>query len=59
MVKRLARQEGILASVSAGAALVGCFQLARRIPREQHAVVVTVFADSGDKYLSERFWDED
>jgi cysteine synthase B len=58
LVKRLAREEGLLVSVSAGAALAGCFQVARRIPREQHAVIVTVFADSGDKYLSERFWDE-
>ncbi len=58
LVKRLAREEGLLVSISAGAALAGCFQLARRIPREQRAVVVTVFADSGDKYLSERFWDE-
>ncbi|MBI1750096.1 MAG: cysteine synthase family protein [Acidobacteria bacterium] len=59
LVKRLAREEGLLVSVSAGAALVGCFEVARRIPREQRAVIVTVFADSGSKYLSERFWDED
>jgi len=57
-VKRLAREEGLLVSVSAGAALAGCFQVARRIPRTEHAVIVTVFADSGDKYLSERFWEE-
>jgi cysteine synthase len=24
----------------------------------EEAVIVTVFPDSGDKYLSERFWDE-
>ena len=29
------------------------------IPAGQHAVMVTVFADSAAKYLSERFWDED
>ncbi len=59
LVKRLAREEGILASPSAGAALAGCFQVARSLPRGPHAVIVTVFPDSGDKYLSERFWEED
>jgi cysteine synthase B len=58
LVKRIAREEGLLVSPSAAAALVGCFAVAKEIPREQHAVMVTVFADSGSKYLSERFWDE-
>jgi len=58
LVKRIAREEGLLVSPSAAAALLGCFQVAQGIPREQHAVIVTVFADSGTKYLSERFWDE-
>jgi cysteine synthase B len=59
MVKRLAREEGLLVSPSAGAALAGCFQVAKTLPRGQRAVIVTVFPDSGDKYLSERFWEED
>jgi len=59
MVKRLAREEGLLVSPSAGAALTGCFQVAKTLPRGQQAVIVTVFPDSGDKYLSERFWEED
>ncbi len=58
MVKQLAREEGLLVSPSAAAALLGCFQVAKRIPRETRAVIVTVFADSGMKYLSERFWEE-
>ncbi len=58
LVKRLAREEGLLVSPSAAAALVGCFQVAARIPRAERAVVVTVFADSASKYLSERFWHE-
>lgn len=58
LVKRIAREEALLVSPSAAAALVGCFSVAKKIPREQHAVMVTVFADSGSKYLSERFWDE-
>jgi cysteine synthase B len=58
MTRRLAREEGILAGVSAGAALWACIDLARRIPRDEHAVIVTVFPDSGDKYLSDKFWSE-
>jgi S-sulfo-L-cysteine synthase (O-acetyl-L-serine-dependent) len=59
LAKRLAREEGILVGVSAGAALWTCMEVARRLPREEHAVIVTVFPDSGEKYLSERFWSED
>ena len=58
MVKRLAREEGLLVSPSAAAALNGCLQVASRIPVEEPAVMVTVFADSAAKYLSERFWDD-
>ena len=59
MVKRLAREEGLLVSPSAAAALNGCFAVASRIPAGERAVMVTVFADSAAKYLSERFWDEE
>jgi len=59
MVKRLAREEGLLVSPSAAAALLGCLAVAETIPACQTAVMVTVFADSAAKYLSERFWDED
>jgi len=58
LVKRIAREEGLLVSPSAAAALAGCFKVAKSVPRDQHAVIVTVFADSASKYLSERFWDE-
>ena len=58
LVKRLARQEGLLVSPSSAAALYGCFMVARQIPAGQRAVMVTVFPDSAAKYLSERFWDE-
>jgi S-sulfo-L-cysteine synthase (O-acetyl-L-serine-dependent) len=58
MVKRLAREEGLLVSPSAAAALLGCLAVAETIPAGQTAVMVTVFADSAAKYLSERFWDE-
>jgi len=58
MVKRVAREEGLLLSPSSAAALVGCFQVARGLAPGERALIVTVFPDSGEKYLSERFWDE-
>jgi cysteine synthase B len=59
LVKRLAREEGLLVSPSAAAALLGCFQVARGVAPGQRAVIVTVFADSASKYLGERFWDQE
>jgi S-sulfo-L-cysteine synthase (O-acetyl-L-serine-dependent) len=59
LVKRVAREEGLLISPSAAAALLGCFRVAARVPKSERAVIVTVFADSASKYLNERFWDED
>jgi cysteine synthase B len=59
LVKRLAREEGLLVSPSAAAALLGCIEVANEIPHSEHAVIVTVFADNASKYLSERFWNED
>jgi cysteine synthase B len=59
MVKRLAREEGLLVGISAGAAIVGCVQVAEGlVEQKQPAVIATILPDSGDKYLSERFWDE-
>ena len=55
LTKRLARQEGMLVGISSGANLAGALRVAREA---EHAVVVTVFCDGGDKYLSERFWTE-
>jgi S-sulfo-L-cysteine synthase (O-acetyl-L-serine-dependent) len=59
MVKRIAREEGLLVSPSGAAALLGCFHVAKDIAPGQRAVIVTVFADSASKYLTERFWDEE
>jgi len=55
---RAAREEGLLLGISAGAAIAGCLQVARRLRTDEEAVMVTIFPDSGDKYLSERFWTE-
>ena len=59
MVKRLAREEGLLVSPSAAAALDGCLEVAARFLQASKRVIVTIFADSAAKYLSERFWDEE
>ena len=59
IAKRLAREDGILVGVSAGGALWASMQVARRIPKDEPAVIATVFPDSGEKYLSDRFWGED
>jgi cysteine synthase B len=56
MARRLAREEGLLVGVSAAAALVGAIRIAR--DAAAGSVVVTIFPDAGDKYLSEHFWDE-
>jgi cysteine synthase B len=59
MCKRLAREEGLLVGISAGAAVVGSLQIAKQCAeRCEQAVIVTVLCDNADKYLSERFWEE-
>src|SRR5579875_441537 len=55
MTLRLAREEGLLVGVSAGAAMVAAMKVAATL---DEGVIVTIFSDSGDKYLSERFWTE-
>jgi cysteine synthase B len=60
MVKRLAREEGLLVGISAAAAVVASVQIAmEESAAGREAVIVTVLPDSADKYLSERFWEED
>lgn len=58
MAKRLAREEGLLVGISSAAAVVGCLRIAQQLKKGQPAVIVTILCDSGDKYLSERFWEE-
>ena len=56
MARKLAREEGLLVGTSAAAAIVGAVQIAKEA--EAGSVVVTILPDSGDKYLSEHFWEE-
>ena len=58
MARHLAREQGMLVGVSSAAALVGCVKIAEGLKKHQSATIVTILCDSGDKYLSERFWQE-
>ena len=55
MVRRLALEEGLLVGPSSGAALAAVLRVATRI---HDGVIVTVFCDGGEKYLTQRFWNE-
>jgi cysteine synthase B len=55
MTLRLAREEGLLVGISSGASMVAALKVAEQV---RSGVIVTIFPDSGDKYLSERFWNE-
>ena len=56
MVRRLACEEGLMVGISSGAALAATLDVARRI---REGVLVTVFPDGAEKYLSEKFWTAD
>jgi S-sulfo-L-cysteine synthase (O-acetyl-L-serine-dependent) len=58
MVRRLGREHGMLLGISAAANLLGSLKVAERSGGEREMVIVTVLCDSGEKYLSERFWTE-
>jgi cysteine synthase B len=53
MVYRLAQEEGILVGQSSGAAMHATLQIARKL---RSGVLVTVFPDFGDKYLTTNLW---
>jgi S-sulfo-L-cysteine synthase (O-acetyl-L-serine-dependent) len=60
MARRLARDCGLLVGISAAAGIFASLRLAEQLElrKQRRAVVVTILGDSGDKYLSERFWTE-
>jgi cysteine synthase B len=60
MVRRLAREEGLLVGISSGANVRAATVLARELAsRGESASIVTILCDSADKYLSEQFWNEE
>jgi len=59
MCRRMGRDCGTLLGISAAAGLFGGLKIAARLQSsEEQAVIVTILCDSGEKYLSERFWTE-
>ena len=55
MVRRLAREEGIMAGISSGAAISAVLQVAKNL---KSGVIVTVCPDGAEKYLTEKFWND-
>jgi cysteine synthase B len=60
MARRLARECGLLLGISGAAGIFGSLRTAEQLQlrKDQQATIVTILCDSGDKYLSERFWTE-
>src|SRR5436190_36145 len=56
MVRRLAREEGVMAGISSGAAIAAVLQVAKKL---KTGIVVTVCPDGAEKYLTEKFWNAD
>jgi S-sulfo-L-cysteine synthase (O-acetyl-L-serine-dependent) len=60
MVKNLARNQGLLVGISAAAAVAASLQIGEEEARAgREAVIVTILCDSAEKYMSERFWQEE
>lgn len=57
MARRIAREEGILVGGSSGLNVAIALQLAQEI-NDPEAMIVTILADTGERYLSKQFNDE-
>jgi cysteine synthase B len=57
MVRRLAREMGLMAGISSGAAVAAMIDVAQTVDRG--SIIVTIFPDGAEKYLNEKFWTTD
>jgi len=55
LTRRLAIEEGLLVGISSGAVLSASLKIASTI---EDGLIVMIFSDGGEKYLSERFWED-
>ena len=59
MVRRLAKEEGLLVGISSGCNVHAATLIARDlVARGESGTIVTILCDSAEKYLSEHFWDD-
>src|ERR1041385_8329944 len=59
MVRRLAREEGLLVGISSGCNVHAATMVAQDLVEHgESGMIVTVLCDSAEKYLSEHFWDD-
>lgn len=59
VARRMARERGLLLGPSGGANLAAALRVCEQIAAEgREGLVVTVFPDSGERYLGERYWRE-
>jgi cysteine synthase B len=57
MARRLAKEEGLLVGISAGANVTAALQIARElVSQNRRGLIVAVLCDQGGRYLSEEFW---
>jgi cysteine synthase B len=56
MTRRLAREDGLLVGPSAGANVATAIDVARSL---EAGVVVTILCDTGTRYLSDDFWNDE
>lgn len=54
-MRRLAREEGIFCGVSSGGSVAGMLRLSQEV---EHAVMVAIICDRGDRYLSTGMYEE-